>query len=88
MRPNHESVLRALTNGQRITVQGKQYVMDVDYRLCQVMWDQDGNEHYAVVNMGEGVSLSWFIHWCEKTPESDILLIGANMALAELNSHQ
>ena len=83
--PNAIIVLRALMDVGRVEMGGRQYCFDQDYRLCQIGWNQDGDEGLMVVNMGEGISLSMFIQWCDSLSDDDIAFIGLNHALNKLN---
>ena len=78
------SVLKALLTGLVIQVRGLSYRMDIDYRLCQIAHNQHGEEVLLIVNLGDGVALSWFIQWCEAMPEDDYIHIASNLALNEI----
>lgn len=83
-RSNTEIILRALLDSRRIDVDGRLYCLDDQYRLCQVAWDQDGEEALMIVNMGDGIALSDFIRWCDDIAEDTIAIIGLNHALTHL----
>jgi len=82
---NAEIILRALMNAQRININGTFYCFDEDYRLCQIAWNQDGKETLMVVNMGDGITLSEFIKWCNELSSDTITIIGYNHILSHIN---
>lgn len=91
MLSEHEKVkfvLSALLLGLRVETEGKVYVMDADYRLCQIAWDADGSKVLLIVNMGEGIALSHFIHWAGNIPDKDVFQIAGNLVLNNLNKKQ
>lgn len=91
MRHNALTLLSWLLQGNKVTIEGRDYTLErteegnkpvICTQVQKFTLGEAGTEE--IIQIGAPIRLEWFIEQAEKIPESEIFLMGGEMALKDI----